>query len=144
MSVPPSPAEIATSNLSRIPAIISKQLMKMKAKFVSNEVKYPSTTLTLLTIPEGYMLVEFFGTHDFGWLREESTVPMTLDDILTVPDGTIGTVLYCTARTVLYCTVLYCTYCTVLYCTVLYCTVLYYTVLYCTVLYCITLQCTVL
>jgi hypothetical protein len=66
----------------------------MKAKFVSNEVKYPTTTLTLLTVPEGYMLVEFFGTHDFGWLREDSTVPMTLDEILTVPGGIIGIVCY--------------------------------------------------
>jgi hypothetical protein len=128
----------------------------MKAKFVSNEVKYPSTTLTLLTIPEGYMLVEFFGTHDFGWLREESTIPMTIDDILTVPDGTIGTVLYFTVlfftvlyRIVLHCTVLYCTvlHCnTVLYCvlhsTLLFSTVLKYTALYCTVL-CTTLYCTV-
>jgi hypothetical protein len=40
------------------------------------------------------MLVEFFGTHDFGWLREDSTVPMTFDGILTVPDGTIGAVCY--------------------------------------------------
>ena len=125
--------------------------MKMKAKFVSNEVKYPSTTLTLLTIPEGYMLVEFFGTHDFGWLREESTVPMTLDDILTVPDGTIGTVLYFTVlyRIVLHCTVLYCTalHCnTVLYCvlhsTLPFSTVLHCTALHCTVL-CTTLYCTV-
>lgn len=90
LSVPPLPAEIASSNLSRIPPIISKQLMKMKAKFVSNEVKYPTTTLTLLTVPEGYMLVEFFGTHDFGWLKEDATIPMTDDGVLTVPGGEIG------------------------------------------------------
>jgi len=27
-------------------------------------------------IPEGYLLLEYFGEHDFGWVKAESVTPM--------------------------------------------------------------------
>lgn len=53
-------------------------------------MKYPNTTLNLLTVPEGYILVEFFGSHDFGWLKEGTVHPMTYDGKLPFEDGKIG------------------------------------------------------
>lgn len=82
--------ELGSSNISRIPPSICKQLLKLKIRLESNEVKYPNTTLNLLTVPDGYMLVEFFGSHDFGWLKEGSVHAMTSDGRLPVDHGKIG------------------------------------------------------
>ena len=86
--------ELGSSNISRIPPSICKQLLKLKIKLESNEVKYPNTTLNLLTVPDGYMLVEFFGSHDFGWLKEGSVHAMTSDGRLPVEHGKIGEIIY--------------------------------------------------
>ena len=43
-----------------------------------------------LTVPEGYYLVEFFGTHDFGWLKQDATLPMTSDGSLSEFGGKLG------------------------------------------------------
>ena len=58
-------------------------------------MKYPNTTLNLLTVPEGYILVEFFGSHDFGWLKEGTVHPMTYDGKLPFEDGKIGEIMCC-------------------------------------------------
>ena len=34
--------------------------------------------------PDGYLLVEFFGLHDFGWVRADSTAPLYLVELKTV------------------------------------------------------------
>lgn len=58
-------------------------------------MKYPNTTLNLLTVPDGYILVEFFGSHDFGWIIEGTVHPMTYDGKLPFEDGKIGKQIYC-------------------------------------------------
>jgi hypothetical protein len=30
----------------------------------------------LLSVPEGYLLLEYFGAHDFGWVKAESVFTM--------------------------------------------------------------------
>ena len=89
-------------NTSRIPTSICKQLQKLKAKFqpIDSVTKQSSTSTsssipnsTNLTVPEGYYLVEFFGTHDFGWLKQDSTLPMTSDGSLAEFGGKLGEIL---------------------------------------------------
>ena len=81
--------EVGTVNVSRIPSSICKQLLKLKAKFQTSETKQQVNPSSLV-IPEGYYLVEFFGTHDFGWLKQEATMPMTSDGLLSDPTGKLG------------------------------------------------------
>ena len=91
-------------NISRIPTSICKQLQKLKAKFQSVDTttkqsssstssSTSSSNSTNLTVPEGYYLVEFFGTHDFGWLKQDSTLPMTSDGSLAEFGGKLGATL---------------------------------------------------
>ena len=87
---PTLPMEVGTVNVSRIPSSICKQLLKLKAKFQTTETKQQVNPSSLV-IPEGYYLVEFFGTHDFGWLKQEATMPMTSDGLLSDPTGKLGT-----------------------------------------------------
>eukprot|EP01038_Epipyxis_sp_PR26KG_P007828 gene7828-10633_t len=39
----------------------------------SNKFEYSSDFN--LTCPEGYLLIEFFGAHDFGWIKAETAIP---------------------------------------------------------------------
>ena len=87
---------VNTANISRIPPTICKQLIKLKAKFQSNETKsqsYQAGTPNLLTVPDGYALVEFFGTHDFGWVKQDTMIPMHIGGYLPGLGGKIGTTL---------------------------------------------------
>ena len=142
--IPDSPHSVGTANISRIPSTICKQLIKLKAKFQSQEAK--AGTSNLLTVPDGYALVEFFGTHDFGWVKQDTMMPMLFDGSLPCHGGKIGTVL-CILLAALCCMMLHCNvvfdvnllYATS-HCTLLYCTVLHYAALYCTALHCTTLH----
>ncbi len=42
----------------------------------TNGGKALSSTLTSVACPEGYLVVEYFGAHDIGWAKVESTQPM--------------------------------------------------------------------
>ena len=109
----PSPLAVGSANISRIPSIICKQLVKLKGKFYSNESKLsnqsqsqnqnqipvigsglpnPSSAANSLSlIPEGYALVEFFGTHDFGWVRQDTMIPIIFDGTDSIsPPGLSG------------------------------------------------------
>ena len=107
----PSPHAVGSANISRIPSIICKQLVKLKGKFYSNESKlsnisqnhsqtplmasclpHPSAAANSLSlIPEGYALVEFFGTHDFGWVRQDTMIPIIFDGTDSIsPPGLSG------------------------------------------------------
>ena len=82
------PDALAITNLSRIPEPIAKVLAKLKPK-VATTLCFNSTSAfcvlsmpnTVLIPPEGYLLVEYFGSHDFGWVKAENTAPLT-DDFL--------------------------------------------------------------
>eukprot|EP01040_Poterioochromonas_malhamensis_P003453 gene3453-3681_t len=43
----------------------------------TNGGKALSSTLTSVACPEGYLVVEYFGAHDIGWAKVESTQPMS-------------------------------------------------------------------
>jgi hypothetical protein len=79
------PAEVLRKNLSRFPADIVKQLTKLRprtataAPVAPEGVAAPSAETGgdgLLSVPEGYLLLEYFGAHDFGWVKAESVFPM--------------------------------------------------------------------
>ena len=94
--IPNASTGINTANISRIPSTICKQLIKLKAKFQSNETKsqsHQAGTPNLLTVPDGYALVEFFGTHDFGWVKQDTMIPMHIGGYLPGLGGKIGTTL---------------------------------------------------
>ena len=58
----PCPASVGASNIKRIPTTICKQLVKLRGKFQPHETKgHGSAHSNLLTAPDGYALVEFFG-----------------------------------------------------------------------------------
>ena len=91
--VPPYPPMLQQQNLSRLPSAITKQLVKLKSKFQPSD-KTATSTSTLnngistdkiessaltLRIPDGFALVEFFGTHDFGWVKFDNILPFTSD-----------------------------------------------------------------
>ena len=114
----PSPHTVGSTNISRIPSVICKQLVKLKGKFYSNENKLniqnqnqnqystlgsssshsSCATNSLSLIPEGYALVEFFGTHDFGWVKQDTMIPLLYDgtDSISPPGqgGKIGDELF--------------------------------------------------
>lgn len=101
-SVPRTPAEVSVTNISRIPPTICKQLFKLKSKFQTNSAdtrNFPShsgaSTSSLLTVPDGYALVEFFGTHDFGWVKQDTMIPMLLNGSFGGQGGKIGVLLIC-------------------------------------------------
>lgn len=88
------PDAIAFTNLSRIPESIAKVLAKLRPKVTSNmnlESKQsvfcvrPVPT-KILNPPDGYVLVEFFGSHDFGWVKTENIAPITEG---LIPPGTV-------------------------------------------------------
>jgi hypothetical protein len=41
-------------------------------------------------VPDGYALVEFFGTHDFGWVKQDTMIPMLLNGSFGGQGGKIG------------------------------------------------------
>ena len=94
-SIPRTPAEVSVTNISRIPSTICKQLFRLKAKFQTNSTdtrNFPpqAGTSNLLTVPDGYALVEFFGTHDFGWVKQDTMMPMLFDGSFGGQGGKIG------------------------------------------------------
>jgi hypothetical protein len=100
-SIPRTPAEVSVTNISRIPSTICKQLFKLKAKFQTSTAdtrNFPSHsgsgTSSLLTVPDGYALVEFFGTHDFGWVKQDTMIPMLLNGSFGGQGGKIGIYLH--------------------------------------------------
>ena len=105
-NIPRTPAEVSVTNISRIPLTICKQLFKLKAKFQSNSnansnasdsrnISNQNGTSNLLTVPDGYALVEFFGTHDFGWVKQDTMMPMLFDGSFGGQGGKIGIYLHC-------------------------------------------------
>ena len=91
-------------NVSRIPEVIIKQLMRLKskscgvAKSKSSGSKSSSASSSsssssaaslgpssyeeqdrLLVVPDGFLLIEFYGTHDFGWVKAEAVLPFCVD-----------------------------------------------------------------
>lgn len=75
-------ASINEINFQRIPSPIAKQLIKLKPRIpgICNQLD----GLSLTTAPDGYYLVEFFGTHDFGWIKADSTLLFNSDGVLPV------------------------------------------------------------
>ena len=103
-NIPRTPAEVSVTNITRIPLTICKQLFKLKAKFQSNSnsnasegrnISNHNGTSNLLTVPDGYALVEFFGTHDFGWVKQDTMMPMLFDGSFGGQGGKIGIYLNC-------------------------------------------------
>jgi hypothetical protein len=41
-----------------------------------------------LAIPDGYLLVEYFGTHNFSWIKSDTVLPLlTVQDITNPPNN---------------------------------------------------------
>ena len=95
---------IVDINASRIPDVIIKQLTRLKTKScgmtktknqggnkASSSSSSSSSAISsrgvlsyeeqnhLLVVPEGFLLIEFFGTHDFGWVKAEAVLPFCVD-----------------------------------------------------------------
>ena len=90
---------LVDTNVSRMPETIVKQLLKLKSKSCGLAVTarknaagatasaapgHPDLTAEEeqgrpLVVPEGFFLVEFYGTHDFGWVKAESVLPFSVD-----------------------------------------------------------------
>ena len=94
-------------NVSRIPDVIIKQLMRLKTKncgttkskssnsksssSASSSSSSSSSSVAsrasssyedpdrLLVVPEGFLLIEFYGTHDFGWVKADTVLPFCVD-----------------------------------------------------------------
>lgn len=43
----------------------------------------PKTTITSINCPEGYLVVEYFGTHELAWVKADLAAPMNIDG--TIP-----------------------------------------------------------
>lgn len=79
------PDALAITNLSRVPDSISKLLVRLKPKLSAGtrfgvaQTVYCARAVSakILNPPEGYVLVEYFGSHEFGWLKTEHTAPFT-------------------------------------------------------------------
>jgi hypothetical protein len=68
------PKALAAVNFSRIPKDISKQLLKMKPKPSNTEKEnesliFENIKIDNVIIEDNCVLVEFFGSHDFGWIK---------------------------------------------------------------------------
>eukprot|EP00602_Paraphysomonas_sp_CaronLab_P010161 CAMPEP_0185029736 /NCGR_PEP_ID=MMETSP1103-20130426/16217_1 /TAXON_ID=36769 /ORGANISM="Paraphysomonas bandaiensis, Strain Caron Lab Isolate" /LENGTH=665 /DNA_ID=CAMNT_0027564585 /DNA_START=240 /DNA_END=2237 /DNA_ORIENTATION=+ len=72
------PKPIEDVNISRLPDQIVRALSKLKPKTREN---LNSTSF----VPAGMVLVEFFGSHDFGWVRCDALFPLPPDASLSVP-----------------------------------------------------------
>lgn len=91
---------LADMNVSRMPESIVKQLLKLKSKSCGLAAKKAAAASSagagagavghheplseeeqdrLLVVPEGFLLVEFYGTHDFGWVKADSVLPFCVD-----------------------------------------------------------------
>lgn len=79
------PAALSKSNISRIPPGISQALMKLKPKTKDDGKKKSGDIQDGSTIPPGLCLMEYFGTHDFGWIRFEKTFPYSENGLLSIP-----------------------------------------------------------
>jgi hypothetical protein len=69
-------------NFQRIPIQIAKQLIKLKPR--TPGICNQHDGLTLTTAPDSYYLVEFFGTHDFGWIKADTTLLFNDDGVLPI------------------------------------------------------------
>ena len=76
------PPAICEANLSRVPPSIKQALVKLKPKSKDKEKDKDKDTNF---IPPGLYLAEYFGTHDFGWIRMEKTIPYPENGTLLVP-----------------------------------------------------------
>lgn len=74
------PKVVVASNLARIPDAVKKELNKVRPRLGDRAGVGVSTQSVdapekpKLVCPEGYLLVEFFDMHDFGWAKAESVV----------------------------------------------------------------------
>lgn len=77
------PTFVNKANWERIPPNIMKQLIKCKPK-VSGGTP-PTTCWSDGNIIGDYYIVEYFGNHEFGWVRSENVIMMTLDEFVIPP-----------------------------------------------------------
>jgi hypothetical protein len=84
------PKHIETANLSRIPTQIMSALSRLQPKTkaltdpTSPSSSSPSPSPSQFSTPNLY-LVEFFGTHDFGWVKASSVVEFVVRSDGTTP-----------------------------------------------------------
>ena len=79
------PPETFLCNLNRIPVSIGKQLTKLRPRTPARPAESSVYASTGLSVPEGYLLLEYFGAHDFGWVKCDAVFPMY--SYLTTDDG---------------------------------------------------------
>jgi hypothetical protein len=65
------PGVLAAVNFSRIPNSLAQRLINSKPTGSSSKIIFCGHILEDIAIVDEYVLVEFFGTHDFGWVQQD-------------------------------------------------------------------------
>lgn len=76
------PSHVSKANWERIPPHIMNQLIKCKPKTVGAAAVTSEWKESNIT--SDYYLVEYFGNHEFGWVKAENAIPISNDEF-TVP-----------------------------------------------------------
>ena len=89
---------LSAANISRIPEDIVSELMKLRPRgnnqsHIPPKRLIPSTYSNNMNLQEAlmstgsasYVLIEFFGSHDFGWVRPEAMFDFPPDGALHIP-----------------------------------------------------------
>lgn len=82
------PPQLSNSNFSRVPNSILDALAKLRPK----TVEIDPVTKNRLFIGTNVCLVEYFGTHDFGWAKPELCIPFSPSGKLIIPPNKKGLV----------------------------------------------------
>ena len=80
------PTYINKANWERIPPNIMKQLIKCRPKVAGAP---PATTnWSDSNVPNDYYVVEYFGNHEFGFVKSENVTAMPIDEFVVPPKST--------------------------------------------------------
>ena len=78
------PPTLSKTNWSRLPLDLIKPILRLRPKIapkegVKGEIAVANDNEAEVYVPEGHLLVEFFGTHDFGWVKADLAFPLPTD-----------------------------------------------------------------
>ena len=88
------PKALAAANFSRIPDEIARQLLKIKPKVTENapmpvkptsDLVFNGRTVEDSIATDNCVLVEFFGSHDFGWIKLDQLTPFPTNGAFVPP-----------------------------------------------------------
>jgi len=80
---PNVPSYISKANWERIPPHIMKDLIKCKPK--ANAAPALTSEWKESNITSDYYLVEYFGHHEFGWVKTENAIHISNDEFIVPP-----------------------------------------------------------